>query len=128
MFKAIGVYGPECYVFGKSTRQGNKGKPVTLGGMYAENDFLTAAWRTAREKAGLDCAKEDSLHLHDLRAEAACRLYEATNGDARRVMRFLDHRSLDETQKYIDRLIPRQEQEIAEIMATFERDAVKARA
>ena len=32
-------------------------------------------------------------------------MYEATGGDARRVMHFLDHRSLDETQKYIDRLV-----------------------
>lgn len=69
---------------------------------------------------GLDCDKEQALHLHDLRAEAACRLYEAT-GDARRFMHFLDHRSLDETQKYIDRLVPRAEQENTDIMATFER-------
>jgi integrase len=45
-----------------------------------------------------------ALHFHDLRAEAACRLYEAT-GDAHRVMHSIGHRSPDETQKYIDRLI-----------------------
>jgi hypothetical protein len=36
-------------------------------------------------------------------------------------MHFLDHRSLDETQKYLDRLVPQTEQETADIMATFER-------
>lgn len=66
--------------------------------------------------AGLD----DTLHFHDLRAEAACRLYEATNGDARRVMHFLDHRSLDETQKYLDRLTAHTEQENAQVMAEYE--------
>ena len=123
IFVALGVYGPECYVFGKTSKQGNKGKPVVLGDIYVENDFITAGWRVARRRAGLDCSKEQGLHLHDLRAEAACRLYEATNGDARRVMHFLDHRSLDETQKYLDRLVPQTEQETADIMATFERVA-----
>ena len=60
-----------------------------------------------------------NLHLHDLRAESACRLFEKTR-DIRRVMHFLDHRSLEETQKYIDRLIGATEQENATIMATFE--------
>ncbi len=117
MFVRLGVYGPECHLFGKTTRQGNKGKAVVLGSAYNENDFLTAAWNDARESAGIS-----GLHFHDLRAEAACRLYEKTN-DTRRVMHFLDHRSLEETQKYIDRLIAATEQENAEIMATFERSA-----
>lgn len=120
MFTAQAAYGPECHIFGKTTSMGNKGRPVVLGTRYAENDFLTAAWRVARERAGLESSGRDALHVHDLRAEAACRLYEATGGDARRVMHFLDHRSLDETQKYIDRLIPRTEQETADIMAAFE--------
>lgn len=114
MFVRLGVYGPKCYVFGKTTRQGNKGKPVALGSAYGENDFLTAAWKDTREGAGLS-----GLHFHDLRAEAACRMYEKTS-DIRRVMHFLDHRSLEETQKYIDRLVAHTEQENATIMAAFE--------
>jgi len=121
MFVRLGVYGPTCYVFGKTTKQGNKGRPVAFGAAFCENDFLTAAWRTARQRAGLDCTKGQALHFHDLRAEAACRLFEATGGDARRVMHFLDHRSLDETQKYIDRLMAHSERENAAVMATFER-------
>ncbi len=39
-------------------------------------------------------------------------------------MGFLDHRSLDETQKYIDHLIAHTEQENASIMAPFERAGV----
>ena len=121
VFVRLGVYGPECYVFGKTTKQGNKGRPVVFGSAYNENDFITSGWRTARKRAGLDCTKGQALHFHDLRAEAACRLYEATGGDARRVMHFLDHRSLDETQKYIDRLMAHTERENVDIMATFER-------
>jgi len=48
-------------------------------------------------------------------------VYEATGGDARRVTHFLDHGGLDETQKYIDRLVAHTERENADIMATFER-------
>jgi hypothetical protein len=47
-------------------------------------------------------------------------VYETTGSDARRVMHFLDHGSLDETQKYIDRLVAHTERENADIMATFE--------
>jgi integrase len=125
VFVGLGVYGPACYVFGKTTKQGNKGRPVVFGAAYNENDFITGGWRTARKRAGLDCTKGQALHFHDLRAEAACRLYEATGGDARRVMHFLDHRSLDETQKYIDRLVAHTERENADIMATFERRKTK---
>jgi len=40
-------------------------------------------------------------------------------------MHFLDHRSLDETQKYIDHLVAHTERENADIMATFERRRTK---
>lgn len=46
-----------------------------------------------------------ALHFHDLRAEAACRLYEHSGRDVLRVMRCLDHRSLAETQVYLERLM-----------------------
>ena len=115
----LGVFGPDCYIFGKTTIRGHKGRPIRLGDAYGENDFLTAAWRVVRRRAGLDASAEQALHFHDLRAEAACRLFE-TSGDMRRVMRVLDHRSMEETQKYLDRLQGEQEQENAAIMATFE--------
>lgn len=35
-------------------------------------------------------------------------------------MSFLDHRSIDETQKYVDRLLGTEVHENAEIMATYE--------
>jgi integrase len=120
LFESLGVYGPKCYVFGKTTLQGSKNSDKA-GVAYRENDFLGNAWRTACERAGLDRRLRNRLHFHDLRAEAACRLYEHQEGrDIRRVMAFLDHRSIEETQKYIDRFVGTEVRDNAAIMATYE--------
>lgn len=70
-------------------------------------------------------ATPGALHFHDLRAEAACRLYEHSGRDVLRVMRCLDHRSLAETQVYLERLMGETETETAAIMAQLEADRMQ---
>lgn len=101
IYVKLGCYGPECYIFGR-TQAWKEQKP---GHVRERADFLKKEWIAARSLAGLASNGRDALHFHDLRAEAACRLYEAGGYDVLAVQNFLDHRSLEQTQVYLERNI-----------------------
>jgi integrase len=83
---AKGRYTAQTFIFGKDN-----------GAKYEGHCSFESAWQEAKRRAGL---KDTDLHFHDLRGEAASRLAEM--GLAMPVIqRFLGHRSLEMTQRYL---------------------------
>lgn len=121
LFQQLGHYRPDTYIFGHTSPS----KPEKIGTPYPCLSFLSAAFRRACTNAGLVVAGRDALHFHDLRAESACRLYEKTK-DLPLVQQFLDHRTLQMTEIYINRLMKLRQHEAAQVMAEIEQESAAA--
>jgi integrase len=83
---ARGKLMPNAFIFGKED-----------GTAYLGTCSFERAWQEAKRRAGL---KDADLHFHDLRGEAASRLHELGVPLAT-IQRFLGHRNLEMTQRYL---------------------------
>ncbi len=83
---AQGLFKPDTVIFGKDD-----------GTIFKGTCSFEQAWQEAKRRAGL---KELNLHFHDLRGEAASRLAEMQI-PLPVIQRFLGHRSLEMTQRYL---------------------------
>jgi integrase len=86
VYFAQGRYNGETFVFGK-----DNGTP------YVGTCSFDEAWQEAKRRAGL---KDVDLHFHDLRGEAASRLADL-GVPVSAIQRFLGHRNLEMTQRYL---------------------------
>jgi integrase len=83
---AQGKFHPEAYVFGKDD-----------GTAYIGTCSFEQAWQETKRRANL---ADTDLHFHDLRGEAASRLSEMGK-PLSVIQRFLGHKSLQMTQRYL---------------------------
>lgn len=100
-------FGPEAYVFGDA-----------IGGRVVS---IRTAWEAARQRAGLE-----DFHLADLRHEAASRLEDA-GVPTTYVSKFLGHRNLTTTTRYLNATIRGLRQAVEKLEASRARASRKRR-
>lgn len=105
LYFSRGVLSPDTYLVGGKT------------GSRVSRAYLPALWDKLREKV----PAIEKVTLHDLRAEAGTRIYEAT-GRLDVVMRFLGHKKITTTQKYM-RAQLNEKRAVMEILANVARGA-----